>query len=88
MTEQAAPNELQALRERIAELEAARAQPQIVDIEGFEGLRQLSHAIETKNLDAFMLDRSMPDRMFWGLLIGLPVGFALLMVLVSHLGWG
>ncbi len=78
MTEQVDQNELQALRDRIAELEAARAQPQIVDIEGFEGLRQLSHAIETKNLDAFMLDRSMPDKTFWMVLCGI-VGFALFM---------
>lgn len=65
MTEQMNPAELQSFRDRIAELEAARDQPQVVTVEGFEGLRQLSHAIETKNLDAFMLDRSRPDKLFW-----------------------
>jgi len=82
MTEQANPNELQALRDRVAELEAARDQPQNVNIEGFEGLRQLSHAIETKNLDGFLLDRSVPDVFFWGFLaifmLILLVGFPLM----------
>ena len=73
--------QLQALRDRVAELEAARDQPQAVNLEGFVGLRQLSHAIETKNLDAFMLDRSMPDKMFWGLLIGLPIFFLIILIL-------
>lgn len=68
MTEQVSQAELQALRDRVAELEAARDQPQTVNVEGFEGLRQLSHAIETKNLDAFVLDRGMPDWAFWCIL--------------------
>ena len=90
MTEQADPNEIQALRDRIAQLEAARDQPQTVNVEGFEGLRELSHAIETKNLDVFLLNRSMSDRMFWTILIGI-VAFAITMAIVelrSHsAGW-
>ena len=78
MTEQVSPNELQALRDRIAELEAARNQPQTVNIEGFEGLRQLSSAIENKNLDAFMLDRGMSDKMFRTVVITC-VSFAIVM---------
>lgn len=84
MTEQADPNELQALRDRIAQLEAARAQPQVVDIEGFEGLRQLSHAIETKNLDMFMLNRGIPDRAFWWI-IGPIIAFGVICIIADLL---
>jgi hypothetical protein len=82
MLEQGSPNELQVLRDRIAELEAARDQPKTVNVEGFEGLRELSRAIETKNLDVFLLNRSMPDRVFWTILIGIVV-FALAMALIE-----
>ncbi|QYE37202.1 hypothetical protein KZX46_21440 (plasmid) [Polymorphobacter sp. PAMC 29334] len=64
MSDDTLRHEVEALREQVARLEADRARP--VAVEGFEGLRQLSHAIETKNLDAFLLDRGIPDRWFWG----------------------
>jgi hypothetical protein len=66
MTDQPTREELQALRDRIAELEAARDKPVKVEVEGFEGLRQLSHAIETQQLDRFALQNATPDRVFWG----------------------
>lgn len=65
MSDEALREEVQALRERLAQLEVDRAKPVKVDVEGFEGLRDLSRAIETKNLDAFMLDRGVPDKWFW-----------------------
>ena len=66
MTDQPTREELQALRDRIADLEAARDKPVKVEVEGFEGLRQLSHAIETQQLDRFALQNATPDRVFWG----------------------
>jgi hypothetical protein len=66
MTDQPMREELQALRDRIADLEAARDKPVKVEVEGFEGLRQLSHAIETQQLDRFALQNATPDRVFWG----------------------
>jgi hypothetical protein len=66
MTDQPTKEELQALRDRIADLEAARDEPVKVEVEGFEGLRQLSHAIETQQLDRFALQNATPDRVFWG----------------------
>ena len=59
-------DELQALRDRIVELEAARDRPLKVEIEGLEGIKQLSHAIETQQLDAIALQNSVPDKVFWG----------------------
>jgi hypothetical protein len=66
MTDQPTREELQALRDRIADLEAARDKPVRVEVEGFEGLRQLSHAIETQQLDRFAIQNATPDRVFWG----------------------
>lgn len=66
MTETATNDELQALRDRVAELEAARDKPLKVEIEGLEGLKQWSHAVETQQMDAFMLNNAVPDRVFWG----------------------
>lgn len=66
MTDQPTREELQALRDRIADLEAARDKPVKVEVEGFEGLRQLSHAIETQQLDRFAMQNATPDRVFWG----------------------
>ena len=66
MTEKPNQNELQELRDRIADLEAVRDKPVKVEVEGFEGLRQLSHAIETQQLDRFALQNATPDRVFWG----------------------
>lgn len=82
MTEQVSPTELQALRDRVAELEAASAQPQTVNVEGFEGLRQLSSAIENKTLDVFMLNRSVPDKTFCFSLIGF-VAFMFIAALIA-----
>lgn len=66
MTDQPTREELQALRDRIADLEASRDEPVKVEVEGFEGLRHLSHAIETQQLDRFALQNATPDRVFWG----------------------
>lgn len=66
MTEKPNQNELQELRDRIADLETVRDKPVKVEVEGFEGLRQLSHAIETQQLDRFALQNATPDRVFWG----------------------
>lgn len=66
MTEQVTKDELQTLRDRIAELEAAREKPVKVEIEGLEGLKQWSHAVETQQLDRFYLQNATPDRVFWG----------------------
>jgi len=66
MTDEAAKDELQALRDRVADLEAARDKPVKVEIEGLEGLKQWSHAIETQQLDRFALQNSVPDKVFWG----------------------
>lgn len=73
-------DQVRALTAKVAELEAARA-PARVDVEGFEGLRQLSHAIETKQVQAFMLDRSMPDSWFYTILFGPFVLIALFFLL-------
>ena len=66
MSDTALREEMQQLRDQVARLEAARAEPVEVKVEGFEGLRQLSHAIETQQMDAFMLQNAVPDRVFWG----------------------
>ena len=66
MADDATRDELQALRDRVADLEAARDKPVKVDIEGLEGLKQWSHAVETQQLDRFHLVNSTPDRVFWG----------------------
>ena len=66
MTDQVAKDEMQALRDRVADLEAARDKPVKVEIEGLEGLKQWSHAIETQQLDRFALQNSVPDKVFWG----------------------
>jgi hypothetical protein len=82
-------DELQALRDRIAELEAARDKPVKVEIEGLEGIKQLSHAIETQQLDRFALVNSTPDRVFWGwfwafvIFAGLIIGAALIEIAVG-----
>ena len=66
MTDEITKNELQALRDRVADLEASRDKPVKVEIEGLEGIQQLSHAIETQQLDRFGLQNASPDRVFWG----------------------
>lgn len=81
MSDEALREEVQQLRDQVARLEATRAEPVKVDIEGFEGLRQLSHAIETQQMDAFMLQNAVPDRVFWGT-FWVIVAFAAIMI-----GW-
>jgi len=66
MTDQVAKDELQALRDRVADLETARDKPVKVEIEALEGLKQWSHAVETQQLDRFVLQNSVPDKVFWG----------------------
>ena len=65
MTDQATKAELEALRTRVAELEAARAEPVKLEIEGLDGLKAWSRAVEAKDLDNFYLNHSVPDRLFW-----------------------
>lgn len=82
MAETATKEELQALRDRVAELEAARNQPVKVEIEGLEGLKQWSHAVETQQMDLFMLNNAVPDRVFWGWF------WAFIAAVVIFLAWG
>ena len=70
MTDQATKAELEALRNRVAELEAARAEPVKVEVEGLEGLKRWSQAVEAKDLDSFYLNHSVPDRWFWSVFLG------------------
>ncbi len=66
MAETANSDDLTALRERIAQLEAKH--PKLNDVENRDliGIHQLSHAIETQQLDRFVLRNSVPDKVFWG----------------------
>jgi hypothetical protein len=66
MSDEVTKAELDALRNRVAELEAARAEPVKVEIEGLDGLKAWSRAVENKDLDNFYLNHSVPDRQFWG----------------------
>jgi hypothetical protein len=90
MTNEETRDELQALRDRIADLEAARDKPVKVEIEGLEGLKQWSHAIETQQLDRFALQNSVPDKVFWGwfwvfvVIAGLFIGMAVVEHIVGH----
>ncbi len=61
MNDHNAPEDLQQLRDRIAQLEAARDKPVKVEIEGLEGLKQWSNAIETRQLNRFYAVNSQPD---------------------------
>lgn len=63
--------ELEELRARVQSLEAERASApaaQRVEVEGFDGLRQLSTAIEQNKLDIFLLNKGTPDWWFWGMI--------------------
>jgi len=90
MTDEVVKDELQALRDRVAEVEAARDKPVKVEVEGLEGIRQLSHAIETQQLDRFALQNSVPDKVFWGwfwaFVAGVVLIFAIGFVQVEVLG--
>ena len=81
MTDETTRDELQALRDRVADLEAARDKPVKVEIEGLEGLKQWSHAVETQQLDRFNLVNSTPDRVFWGWFWAFVVGVILIFVI-------
>ena len=87
MTDQPTREELQALRDRIADLEAARDKPVKVEVEGFVGLRQLSHAIETQQLDRFALQNATPDRVFWGWFWCFMIFGAAILIGIPVLGW-
>lgn len=65
MTEQVTKADLDSLHNRIAQLEAVRADPVKVEIEGLDGLKRWSQAVEAKDLDNFYLNHSVPDRQFW-----------------------
>ena len=82
MTDTANSDELIALRERIAQLEAKR--PKLHDVENHDlvGLWELSRALEAQQLDAFMLNKSVPDRVFWGWFWGFMI------VVAAVLGYG
>lgn len=87
MSEQVTRDEVQALRDRIAELEAARDKPVKVEIEGLEGLKQWSHAVETQQLDRFMLHAATPDRVFWGWFWGFVAAVAIFMAYSFIMYW-
>ena len=87
MTDKPNQNELQELRDRVADLEAARDKPVKVEVEGFEGLRQLSHAIETQQLDRFALQNATPDRVFWGWFWAFMIFGAVILLGIPALGW-
>ena len=66
MSDPALEAEVARLRDHVAALEAAQAKPATVDVAGFEGLRRLSEAIENKQLDGFLYDRGVPDKVYFG----------------------
>ena len=63
--------ELKALRDRVATLEAARTEPLKVEIDGLEGLKQWSHAVETQQLNLFYELNGTPKWGILGLVLGL-----------------
>lgn len=67
MSDEALKAENARLRDQVAALEAARTGPITVDVAGFEGLRDLSRAIENKQLDGFLYERSVPDKVYFGI---------------------
>ncbi len=67
MSDAALEAEIARLRDHVAALEAAQAKPATVNVEGFEGLRDLSRAIENKQLDGFLYERGVPDKVYFGL---------------------
>lgn len=83
MSDQETEAELEALRARVAELEATRDKPVKVEVEGLEGIKQLSHAIETQQLDRFMTINSVPDSPW----MFLAKGIAMLLVAFLFFGW-
>lgn len=61
--------ELQALRTRIADLEA-RAQAPAVDVKPFEGLHELSDAIRDNRLNFFLFKKAYPSPLYWKAIAG------------------
>ena len=82
MSDPALEAEVARLRDHVAALEAAHAKSPTVNVEGFEGLRELSRAIETKNLDGFLYDRGVPDKVYFRVVWGMAI-FAVIIV-----AWG
>lgn len=80
MNDQIPQAEFQTLRDRVTDLETARTVQVKVDIEGFEGIRQLSRAIEKQQLDRFALQNSTPNRVFWSWFWAFVIGCAVLVV--------
>ena len=79
MSEQALREEVQMLREKVAQLEAVRP----ADMEGF---RQLNDAIVGNRLGAFVREKAQPKWVMRAIMIGafIPiVGFALLFIIGS-----
>ena len=85
MSDSALEAEVARLRDHVAALEAAQAGPVTVDVEGFEGLRDLSRAIENKQLDGFLYDRGVPDKVYFGVVWAMAAvaGFFLLAALLD-----
>lgn len=74
--------ELKALRDRVATLEAARAEPIKVEIDGLEGLKQWSHAVESQQLNSFYELNSTPNRVFWGWIAAILAAMAIFVIYV------
>lgn len=77
MSNDATKAELEALRTRVAELEAPRAEPVKVEMEGLEGLKRWSRAVEARQLDAFYFNHAVPEKvyiwLFWAFLVATTV---------------
>ena len=91
MSDAATKTELDLLRSRVAELEAAREKPQVVQIEGLEGLKKWSDAIESNRMDDFAIETSGNAHLFWPLFWG-GIVFAIVCAFVlignqSHWVW-
>lgn len=82
MSDDATKTELDLLRSRVAELEAAREKPQVVQIEGLEGLKKWSDAIENNRMDDFAIETSGNAHLFWPLFWG-GIVFALVSAFVA-----
>ncbi len=88
MSDAATKTELDLVRSRVAELEASRKKPQAVQIEGLEGLKKWSDAIENNRMDDFAIETSGNAHLFWWFALGPFVAFPAILWLVSYLGWG
>jgi hypothetical protein len=59
--------EIEALRAQVSQLQKQAAAPS-VRVEGFEGLEELSQAIERNDLAGFIQDRAQPVWLQWAIL--------------------